>query len=160
MPGAGPAERLSRGRGWEAWELERAASLPGTPPQATRPQVSRRVKGGRLVHRRGLSLTWPSRGKGGTDVLEVGRRCAVALGMRPRASLETVSVWRGPSCGCWWDWVVRRLGRGNSFAALLRWLPPILLGVDWRGISAAWPCHWLRPVRDRGSVLRLQHRRA
>jgi hypothetical protein len=59
-----------------------------------------------------------------------GGDARLALGMRPRASLETgfglawTAVWLLVGLG-----LIAALSRGNAFAALLRWLPPIMLGV-------------------------------
>jgi hypothetical protein len=91
-----------------------------------------------------------------------GGDARLALGMRPRASLETgfglawTVVWLLVGLG-----LIAALGRGNAFTALVRWLPPIMLGV-----GLAW--YFLLPTPAVGFALFVigavcfgwQHRRA
>jgi hypothetical protein len=91
-----------------------------------------------------------------------GGDARLALGLRPRASLETgfglgwTVVWLVLALG-----LIAALGRGKAFAALVRWLPPIMLGV-----GLAW--YFLLPVPTVGFALFVvgavcigwQHRRA
>jgi len=91
-----------------------------------------------------------------------GGDARLALGLRPRASLETgfglgwTVVWLLAGLG-----LIAALGRGNTFTALVHWLPPIMLGV-----GLAW--YFLLPGPALGFALFVigavcfgwQHRRA
>jgi hypothetical protein len=93
---------------------------------------------------------------------KAGGDARLALGLRPRASLETgfglawTVVWLLAGLG-----LIAALGRGSAVAALVRWLPPILLAV-----GLVW--YFLLPLSTIGFALFVigavcfgwQHRRA